>query len=283
MKKVLFTILISFYLSFSFAQGLSNFEKLQSKSGTVTKVENIFAGSFNFDGKYGKLNADVSVITDLKTGVTLKALKFTNEYYTIHSESGIATAYLDESEISTVLSAYDLIKESFLQYDKNSPYEEITYTANSGLKIGAYHEVGTYESNIYMKLSDKSSISCSIYRIESFLEFLTSITSSFNISSGKTLSVSSEDIPSVNLNSVYESPYEMTDNHIENAEINENITETQSDSMRDSDIEKFQSNPVDKDSFKKSFEERLNKMKSQEASDKVIAPRQSQDITFDED
>lgn len=273
MKKFFYIVFFSILLSVSFARDFSNFEKIQKRTGTVTKVENVFAGSFNFDGKYGKLDAEIAVITDLSDGQTLKALKFTNEYHTLQSESGIAEAYLDEDEIGTVLQAFNLIQETFLQYDKTSPYEEITYTANSGLKIGAYHALDTYESNIYIKLNDYSTVSCSIYRVESFIEFLNSISSVFNLKNDEPLAVSAEEIPSVDLTS------------IEIQEVQQTSTDTVSEQEENTVPEKetFHSEPIDKSAFNKSFEERLNKMKSLESTEKVSAPRHNQDITIDED
>lgn len=149
----------------------SDFEKVLLQKGTLLCKEFKDFDKFSFDGRNGDVTTEIATLTDVNSGAKVYALRLSNDYYNSQYDSGTAVGVLDAKELASIVSTFNYIKTVFAGYNSETPYEEITYTSNGGVSLGAYHANKSSESKIYIKINYKRSVYCSIDKIDSVISF----------------------------------------------------------------------------------------------------------------
>lgn len=149
----------------------SDFEKVLLQKGTLLCKEFKNFDKFSFDGRNADLKTEIATLTDVNSGLKVYALRLSNDYYNSQYDSGTAVGVLDAKELASIVTTFKYIKTVFAEYNITTPYEEIIYTSNGGVSLGAYHVNKSTESKIFIKINYKRSVYCSIDKIDSVIAF----------------------------------------------------------------------------------------------------------------
>ena len=154
----------------------SQFEKISLKKGTLLSKQYNSVNSISgkrYDGykyedaSYNPIYAQTAVVTDIESGLKYYALRFIHDYYRgSSSQSGVSV--LDSDEIDGVLTTIRYIKEHYREF---IPYTDVAYTANSGVKVGAF--VGAKNSYYYMELNSYDTVYFDMSEADALINFFT--------------------------------------------------------------------------------------------------------------
>lgn len=126
----------------------SKFEKFLLAKGTLIVKEFV---DFKEIGDTG-VELQIASLTDVESGSVYRALRLTFSYWESKYDYGDAVGVLDADEVESVITTLEYIKQRLATGLKD--YTEIIYTANSGLKVGAYYSAES--QSLLLEASSKS-------------------------------------------------------------------------------------------------------------------------------
>ena len=153
----------------------SQFEQISLKKGTLlstqySSVNYIFGKSYDgykYEDDHNKIYVQTAVVKDIESGYKYYALRFIHDYYRGgSSQTGISV--LDSDEIDGVLTTIKYVKEHYKEF---VPYTDVAYTANSGVKVGAF--VGATNSYYYIELNSYDTVYFEMNDAYSLFQFFT--------------------------------------------------------------------------------------------------------------
>jgi hypothetical protein len=141
----------------------SKFENFLLAKGSLIVKEFI---DFKEIGSTG-VKLQIATLTNVENGEIYRALRLTFQYYNSQYDNGEAVGVLDADEVDSVITTLEYIKQRLSAGLKD--YTEIIYTANSGLKVGAYK--ASYGDSLFLEASSKSAFVKTVY-IDAFITTL---------------------------------------------------------------------------------------------------------------
>ena len=150
----------------------SKFEQVLLKKGSLIVKEFVFCCYFEEDDYIKKsspawtnaMEFQTASLLDMETGEKVYALRVRTGYYNSDYDKGEAIGVMDADEIDGAIQTLRYIKANI---DSLKDYSEITYTASSGMEVGAYYS--SKGKSLYVQVNSRATKFYDVSKIDSLI------------------------------------------------------------------------------------------------------------------